>query len=200
MFYNSFRRLILLAMAAVLSFLVLRNLPGPSDLSRLQRNQNILLHNGHVEISTTPSGHSMATVPALSLKKSELGNARVPPIRVAKQLGVRPSRLKAAATVSTQSSLQISTPSIPDTISKDTLSPVTYSFSYADPYIVLNGHVRADSTVVDFLSRDTLDIVVHRIPKRFLFFRFGCREVRMDILSRNPHTRLTYARYYRLVK
>ena len=47
---------------------------------------------------------------------------------------------------------------------------------------------------------DTLDIIVHRIPKRFLFFRFGCKQVRMDIISRNPHTRLTYARYYQLVK
>jgi predicted transcriptional regulator len=76
----------------------------------------------------------------------------------------------------------------------------TLSFIWHDPWLSLSGSI-SDSLFHGTVSAtDTLDIVVHRVPKRFLFFRFGCREVRMDIISRNPHTRLTYARYYKLVK
>jgi hypothetical protein len=47
-------------------------------------------------------------------------------------------------------------------------------------------------------SRDTLIQVVHRVPKRFLFFRFGTKAIRQEILSRNPHTNIIYTEYVEL--
>ena len=71
--------------------------------------------------------------------------------------------------------------------------------SYRDPWLSFAGCLRADSFIGEIHARDTLDIVVHRIPRRFLFFRWGCKAVKMQAVCRNPHTQLTYMRYVRLV-
>ena len=49
-------------------------------------------------------------------------------------------------------------------------------------------------------SVDTLRQVVHRVPRRFLFIRFGTKAVRQEIVSSNPHTRIVYAEYVRFAK
>ena len=49
-------------------------------------------------------------------------------------------------------------------------------------------------------SVDTLRQIVHRVPRRFLFIRFGTKAVRQEIVSSNPHTRIVYAEYVRFVK
>ena len=49
-------------------------------------------------------------------------------------------------------------------------------------------------------SRDTLVQIVHRVPKRFLFFRFGTKAIRQEVVSMNPHTKVAYADYIELKK
>ena len=56
----------------------------------------------------------------------------------------------------------------------------------------LRGTIRGDSFTARIESRDTLQMIIHRVPKRFLFFRYGTKGVRMDVVSQNPHTRLSY--------
>jgi hypothetical protein len=33
------------------------------------------------------------------------------------------------------------------------------------------------------------------VPKRFLFFKYGCKGIRQEILSKNPHSRIVYSQY-----
>lgn len=47
-------------------------------------------------------------------------------------------------------------------------------------------------------SRDTLRQIVHRIPRRFLFIRWGTKALRQEIISSNPHTRIVYSEYIRI--
>lgn len=54
------------------------------------------------------------------------------------------------------------------------------------------GEIEGDSMQVHIESRDTLQMIVHRVPKRFLFFRYGTKGVRMEVVSQNPHSRLSY--------
>ena len=44
-------------------------------------------------------------------------------------------------------------------------------------------------------STDTLRQVVHRIPRRFLFIRWGTKALRQEIVPSNPHTRIVYSDY-----
>ena len=46
-----------------------------------------------------------------------------------------------------------------------------------------------------FESVDTLHQILHRVPRRLLFIRWGTKGVRQEIRSSNPHTRLVYADY-----
>ena len=185
-----------------------------ADRDRLRENQNLLLHNGVVEITQTNAGRSHASTPAITLRPEEFRKSGDTLAKVSRQVGIKPSRTSGAATAATSTHIDIEAPVYhpPDTVLQrlppelSTPLPVgkgpteRICFSWHDPWLSLSGCV-SDSVFRGTVSAtDTLDIIVHRVPKRFLFFRFGCREVRMDIISRNPHTRLTYARYYRLVK
>ena len=185
-----------------------------ADRDRLKENQSLLLHNGEVEIKQTITGSSQASVPALTLRSSEFRQSGDTLLQVAKAAGIKASRISEAGTVATATHVDFKT-RVFRTVVHDTLrdtvlcsaSPLPalppskqLQLSWNDPWVSLSGTI-ADSVFHGSLtSNDTLDIIVHRVPKRFLFFRFGCRQVRMDIISRNPHTRLTYARYLQLIR
>lgn len=180
-----------------------------ADRDRLKENQNLLLHNGTVEIKQTNTGSSQASVPALTLRPSEFRRSGDTLLRTAKAAGIKTSRISKAATASTVTRVDFNTrvfctavhDTVRDTIAGTlpTLSP-SKQLSWNDPWVSLSGTITDSIFHGSITVVDTLDIIVHRIPKRFLFFRFGCKQVRMDIISRNPHTRLTYARYYQLMK
>ena len=182
-----------------------------ADRDRLKENQNLLLHNGTVEIKQTNTGSSQASVPALTLRPSEFRRSGDTLLRTAKAAGIKTSRISEAATASTTTSVEFKTrifqTIVHDTV-RDTVARSLTTFlpsrqlqlSWNDPWVSLSGTITDSMFHGSITAVDTLDIIVHRVPKRFLFFRFGCKQVRMDIISRNPHTRLTYARYYRLVK
>ena len=180
-----------------------------ADRDRLKENQSLLLHNGKVDIKQTNTGLSQASVPALTLRSSEFRQSGDTLLQVAKSAGIKTSRISEAATASTATRVDFNTrvfrtavhDTVRDTIAESlpTLSP-SKQLSWNDSWVSLSGTITDSMFHGSITVVDTLDIIVHRVPKRFLFFRFGCKQVRMDIISRNPHTRLTYARYYRLVK
>ena len=60
------------------------------------------------------------------------------------------------------------------------------------------GIIRRDTLMLDYRSVDTLHQVIHRVPRKFLFFRFGTKGIRQEVWSSNPHTRLVYSEYIEL--
>ena len=179
-----------------------------SDAGRLKQNQSLLLHNGVVEITETGTGNSHASTPALTLRSDEFKLSGDTLTKIARNVGIKPSRISDAATVGAVTHADIEVPvshTPPDTVlymipSDHPPADSLVCFSWHDAWMSLSGCVSDSLFRGTISSNDTLDIIVHRVPKRFLFFRFGCREVRMDIISRNPHTKLTYARLFRLIK
>lgn len=192
---------------ALFTFIAYRNMKADRD--RLKENQNILLRNGTVEIKQTNTGLSQASVPALTLRSSEFRQSGDTLLQVVKSAGIKTSRISEAATAAAITSVEFNTrvfrtivhDTIRDTVPRSltTLLP-SRQLSWNDSWVSLSGTITDSMFHGSITAVDTLDIIVHRIPKRFLFFRFGCKQVRMDIISRNPHTHLTYARYYQLVK
>ena len=201
--------MVIFALAAFMATWAYFNLK--TDRDRLKENQNILLHNGKVDIKRTNTGLSQASVTALTLRSSEFRQSGDTLLQVAKSAGIKTSRISEAATASTTTSVEFKTrifqTIVHDTV-RDTVARSLTTFLpsrqlqlfWNDPWVSLSGTITDSMFHGSITAVDTLDIIVHRIPKRFLFFRFGCKQVRMDIISRNPHTRLTYARYYQLVK
>jgi hypothetical protein len=74
--------------------------------------------------------------------------------------------------------------------SLDTLNCVDISEKWFD----LHGCINDDNKFTGrFESRDSLLYVEHIVPKRFWFIKWGVKERRQEIVSRNPHTRIAGA-------
>lgn len=193
--------LVLVPLAVVFAFRECSRLRR--DNERLERNQDILLHNGKVEIGQTASGKSHASADALQLSVSELRKKPDSLLAVTqKELKIKDSRVVGAFRTSSSTQLDVKSPITTD--SQDTShscgdprKPVLEAprhVQWSDPWVSLRGTIEGDSFSAHIESRDTLQVIVHRVPKRFLFFRFGTKAVRMEAVSQNPHTQLSYPR------
>lgn len=190
----------LIPLALVVAFKECHDLRGEAE--RTKENQDILLHNGRVEIGRTQSGRPRASVSAITLKTSDL--KRNPDSLLAvnrKELKIKNSRIMAAATTSTTTKVDVKAAIRPvphDTCSRSLSGlyrpPDVSQVSWSDPWITLRGDIEGDSMQVHIESRDTLQMVVHRVPKKFLFFRYGTKGVRLSVVAQNPHSRLSYPR------
>ena len=192
--------LVLIPLALVMALKECYELMGESE--RTKENQDVLLHNGRVEIGRTQSGRPRASVQAITLKTSDL--KRSPDSLLAvnkKELKIKNNRIMAAATTSTTTQVDVKAAIRP--VPHDTCSrilsgsyrpPDVSQVSWSDPWITLRGEIEGDSMQVHIESRDTLQMIVHRVPKKFLFFRYGTKGVRMEVVSQNPHSRLSYPR------
>lgn len=180
------------------------------ESERLSRNQDILLHNGEVEIGRTPDGRATASSNTLLLSASELGRLDDSLLAVTKRnLGVKDKRVMAVARTASSMDVQVAAPiekiqtEVLGTAIKDStcacsnpggvLSPIQH-VSWSDSWVRLEGFIRGDTLYAKVESRDTLQMIVHRVPRKFLFFRFGTKAVRMEVVSQNPHTSLSYPR------
>ncbi len=68
------------------------------------------------------------------------------------------------------------------------------SARFADPHITFNGVIADGQFYGDIETRDTLFQVIHRVPRQFLFFRWGIKELRQEIIPSSPYSRITYNR------
>lgn len=73
-----------------------------------------------------------------------------------------------------------------------------HHFSHHTPWVHIEGEVRRDTLLLDYHSIDTLHQIVHRVPRKFLFLRFGTKAIRQEIVSSNPHTKIVYSEYIEL--
>lgn len=189
----------LIPLALVVAFKECHDLRGEAE--RTKENQDILLHNGRVEIGRTQSGRPRASVSAIALKTSDL--KRNPDSLLAvnrKELKIKNSRIMAAATTSTTTKVDVKAAiqAVPhDTCSHRLSGPyrlpdVSQTVSWSDPWITLRGEIEGDSMQMHIESRDTLQMIVHRVPKKFLFFRYGTKGVRMEVVGQNPYSQLSY--------
>lgn len=192
--------LVLIPLALVVVFKECHDLRGEAE--RTKENQDILLHNGKVEIGRTQSGRPRASVSAITLKTPDL--KRSPDSLLAvnrKELKIKNSRIMAAATTSTTTRVDVKAAIRPvphDTCSRSLSGlyrpPDVSQVSWSDPWITLRGDIEGDSMLVHIESRDTLQMIVHRVPKKFLFFRYGTKGVRLSVVGQNPHSQLSYPR------
>lgn len=190
--------LVLIPLALVVAFKECHDIRGEAE--RTKENQDVLLHNGRVEIGRTQSGRPRASVSAITLKTSDL--KRNPDSLLAvnrKELKIKNSRIMAAATTSTTT--QVDVKAAIQAVPHDTCSllsgpyrppDVSQTVSWSDPWITLRGEIEGDSIQMHIESRDTLQMIVHRVPKKFLFFRYGTKGVRMEVVGQNPHSQLSY--------
>ena len=188
---------------------------------RLVENQTALAAD--VTRYRTRLGAEAASVQALRLRCGEFETLRAADAEQIRRLGIRLRRLEAAAKAVAVTDAEIRTPlrdtvvvRIHDTLPvRDTVRMFRWRdpwisvegrigrdslklFRWRDAWVTVEGRIRTDSVACRVQSTDTLRQVVHRVPRRFLFIRWGTKALRQEIVSTNPHTRIVYAEYVKI--
>lgn len=186
---------------AILSACLAKSLiDSQAERGRLQDNQESLMSD--IEIYRTKSGESAASVLRLQLTCEELERNYKNVCQEAQDLDLKIKRLQSIAQAGTQTEVKIRTVLKDSIIYKvenryiDTMK----CFAWADNWVNLSGVIDSGHVSLDVHSVDTLIQLVHRVPKRFLFFRWGTKAIRQEIVSSNPHTNIVYSDYIELVK
>ena len=155
-------------------------------------NQNIATLTSDVELFRTRSGESAAEVRSLRLRQSELEQTNEALTDQIDQLKIRLRHINSLATAATQTVVEFST-SIPDSVLRRPVVDTIRLPLYADTWNSVQASLIGNRIEGHFSSVDTLHQVVYRVPHRFLFIRYGTKELRQVITSSNPSTRLVYS-------
>ena len=158
------------------------------ERNRLDSNQAALLSD--VEHYKTEAGKNAASVLRLELTKNELEKKNKDLTKTVDDLNIKLKRIQAATTTATKTEIEIKTKV------RDTL----LNFRWRDSWIDLRGTIDKGVLSAKIESADTLHHIIHKIPKKFLFFRFGVKAIKMDVVNSNPHNKITYTEYIELKK
>ena len=168
------------------------------EKDRLALNQEALLEQ--VSLYQTEAGRSAASVQKLELKKSELERHNRELSNTIADLNVKLKRVQAAATTATQTKIKIQTVVKDSIVYRDKMPYQIQAIKWRDPWIVVSGSIENYQVNLNITSVDTLTQVIHRVPKKFLFFKFGTKAIRQEIVSSNPHTKIAYSEYIEIKK
>lgn len=155
-------------------------------------NQNIATLSTDVKIYRTRSGESAAEVRSLRLKQSELEQTNELLADQIQDLKIRLRHINSLATATTQTEVEFGT-QIPDSVLHRPIVDTLRLPLYTDSWNSLQATLIGNRIEGRFTSIDTLHQVVYRVPHRFLFIRYGTKELRQVITSSNPSTRLVYS-------
>ena len=162
---------------------------------RLRRNQHSLLSD--ITLYQTKAGESAASVEVLELELHELREHRAKDAEHIKELGIKLRRAESYAKSVAQMQREASIPLRDSVVERDSIKIFDTTL---DCHTRLRGRVSTDSLYVDIRQRDTIYQVVHRVPRKFLFFRFGTKAIHQDVWSSNPNTEIVYTEYIELSK
>lgn len=167
-----------------------------ADNERLYGNQSALMAD--VELYKTEAGENAAKVQRLQLTASEFETQCADLKAEVERLGIKTKQLQQVIASSSQTKVEVRTEVkdsivyVPMLARLDTLK----CFEFNDGWVRASGCIDTSGHFEgEFESNDSLLIVAHRVPKRFLFFRWGCKRVELDIVNSNPHASIKYARY-----
>lgn len=172
------------------------------DNRRLKENVATLSEG--VTYYRTRLGASAASVARMQMTIRELREQRERDIDEIRSLGLRLRRVQSYATAATLTTLHLNIPISADSVQHldnehDSITQeAQHSFDYSTAWMRVWGIIRRDTLMLDYRSVDTLHQVIHRVPRKFLFFRFGTKGIRQEVWSSNPHTRLVYSEYIEL--
>lgn len=194
-----------------------------AERRRVQSNIEVLTDS--VQFYRTASGKHAASRQVLELRASELERYNKQLGATIRELRIKVRRLEAAAMTATRTEVQITAPlesagpqpsawekygagvrraadSVKAALDRKFSGlpkvPEAKVFRWSDRHVSVDGVIRDDSASCRVVSVDTLQQIVHRVPRRFLFIRWGTKAIRQEVVSSNPHTNIVYTEYIEL--
>lgn len=168
------------------------------ERQRLEANQHSLMTD--VEYYRTRDSLSAAGVERLTLTNREFRRHAEELTRTVEDLQLKLRRLQAASRTAVATTYPVEVQLRDTLIMRDTVAvPDTLSrLYYQNPWVTLDGIITDSVFRGTIESRDTLVQIVHRVPRRLWFIRWGTKAVRQEVTTRNPYSRITYTEYIEL--
>lgn len=161
---------------------------------RLEDNQKVLF--SETVFYRTKDSLSVADVERLTLSNREFSRYCSELKQTVEKLRLKVRDLQSVSRTVTESYYPVQVV-VRDSIlpgKKDTLKCVDYH----DAYLTFSGCIEKQTFHGEISTRDTLVQVVYRVPRKFLFIRWGTKAIRQKILSCNPYNRIVYDEYIEL--
>lgn len=160
-------------------------------------NQDALLSK--VELYKSQSGKNAAKSKELQLTLDEFKKNFSEQVEVIKDLNLKVKRLENVNTTLTQTiaggktNLKDSIRVIYDTLpgGHDTIyTEKIKAFKWKDPWNTITGTIKDKEVECFYKGVDSLTIMAVRVPKKFLFFRWGTKYIEVHAINKNPSTKI----------
>lgn len=180
---------------SIMAYLETKLQATKEDRDKYKQNTYTLLND--VQEYQTKDSLNVASVGILELKLSEYKKYRADDLSLINSLKVDKKRLEQITTTQTQTIYELKG-SVRDSIVYrdnfivDTLKCIVIHNKWFDLTGCSNRNNDFQGT---FENRDSLIYIEHIVPKRFLFFKWGVKERKQEILSKNPNTKIINAEY-----
>lgn len=168
-----------------------------SERKRLKENQTTLLSD--VNYYRTEADRSAASVQRLNLTLGEYETHFADQVELIESMNLKLKRVQSVATSGTKTETSIQIHLKDSVVIRDSLLRIRLEcMELYTPYLDISGCIEDHVFTGKIISRDTLTHVLHRVPKKWWFFRYGTKAIRMEVVSSNPNTQLTYVEYIEL--
>lgn len=191
-FIKKYLGYILCAIVLVLAWLLFSQ--ERAEKERYKANQTSLLSD--VAFYKTENERNVASVRALTLTKNEIETYNKNLAERCDELEISLRRLISANITNMQTDYHIIGELRDSLVLRYNTIDTLRCMDYDDSYLTFSACVDSSGMyVADIISRDTVTAIVHRIPRRFLFFKFGTKEVRQEVYCANPRTQIITTQY-----
>lgn len=189
--------LIVAAIVAVVSTISLQC----SKINELKIENDIAVQNvewlkSKAEFYKTTDSSSAVSLRALTLSIEDYAAARRNDLKDIAKLRADLTRIKSISTAQLQSIYEINAVLKDKVFQTDSTYDTLPCLNYSDRWYDFSGCIYQDSVFIGSLnSFDSIVYVEHIVPKKFWFIKWGVKERRQEILSKNPHTKIVNAEY-----
>jgi hypothetical protein len=192
--------IVILSLSGTIAYFSERLKKEKAEKGLYQKNTDVLM--GKVAAYQANDSLNIVSIGMLELKLSEYKKYREEDMKLISALNIDKKRLEKITTAQTQTIYELQ-------------GSVRDSIVYRDNYIIdtlrcldivnkwfdLNGCINKKNEFSGtFENRDSLVYVEHVVPKKFLFIKWGVKERKQEILSKNPNTKIVNAEYISIRK
>lgn len=173
------------------------------DGEKLRKENKIYISNQESLLDSVnkyqlESGRHAASVQLLTLDYKTLQDKYTLIKETADELGVKLKRAQSAAATATRTEYKVNTVIRDSIIYRDGVIDSLSTFVWRDAWTDIAGEIRKDSVSLAIESTDTIVQIVHRVPHKFWFIKWGTKAICQEVVSRNPHTKIEYTEYIEL--
>ena len=168
------------------------------DRNRISSNQRSLMEG--ITFYQTKDSLNAASIEQLTLTVGELKGYFPELKKDIENLNISLRRVEAASQTATEQYYEVSIPVRDSVFIRDTVELKVRCIDYDNTYVHIHGCNENGTFKGSIRSVDTLVQVVHRVPKKFWFIKWGTKAIRQEVISKNPYSKIVYTEYITLKK